>query len=194
MKKFLLFFCAIFIFNTASAELLCVKNSNNYRVNNGLVNIKLPRLLVTSATTCPRGYTQEFSVESATGNLSSGQTMTGFWNMANGAGAVNEQYIPTSVSFPKPLAAAPNVEIIRIGAPSANCPGSANAPSAALGYLCIYEGYSENITAGALGYNAFNADATGVSPNASRYGAALYGYTVTTGQAYAWGTWAVTAP
>lgn len=201
MKKVysLLIICALaFGVCTPSAEaiVLCAKNKQKYSVKNRKVEVKASRLLVSQTSTCPSGYTAVMTTESAGGTLSSGVTLTGFWNIS-GLESATVSYEAGTISFPKPLATAPAVEIIRLatygGAPTANCAGSASNPTAAPGYLCIYEGYSGNIAAGSTGYHVFDANG-GAGTLASPQGVALYAYRSGLLPIYAWGTWAVTAP
>ena len=95
------------------------------------------------------------------------------------------------------LSAAPaHVEFVENGTTGANCTGSASAPTAPAGYLCIYEGYQMNMaTTFANRYWTYAPDGGEGSPSASAsaYGAAMYGYFDSAGY-YAWGTWAVTEP
>lgn len=98
----------------------------------------------------------------------------------------------TAISFPIPLASAPQPEILELGDhPTTECPGSVSAPAAAPGHLCIYEGAEFNRS----GFELSNPE-TNVGSQASRFGGGLY---VEPGSAVqqnglSSGTWAVTAP
>jgi hypothetical protein len=86
--------------------------------------------------------------------LPSGKTETGIWGFAGR----RANYFPgTQVSFTFPLASDPIVTIRPTGSsPTPECPGSAQAPAAARGHLCIYEETStpiDTINAGP-GYRA----------------------------------------
>ena len=113
--------------------------------------------------------------------------------MANGLEAASG-----AISFPIPLAAAPNAIVVQNGTASLppECPGTAAAPTAAPGWLCVYENRAQNQRSGTP-YPTVSAPGSGGSPSSSRFGAAL----VVQGQAtvpdwFYWseGTWAVTAP
>jgi hypothetical protein len=187
--------CVIAVFfgtaSAARADTLCVKDKTRASVRSGRVTIRLPSQFSSTSSSCPTGYTSIFSEqESLSGNLSSGETLTGFWNLSGPGGTIS--YAAGTISFQKPLASAPTVEIVRSGGSGTNCTGSANSPTAPAGYLCIYEGVGVNIVPGTNGYLTY--DATGSGAQSSRYGAALYGYPDATSSFYAWGTWAVTAP
>lgn len=100
----------------------------------------------------------------------------GQWSM--GAAAVGGQPLG-AITFPEPVGAAPTVVILGVGAPSTlNCPGSAAAPDARAGFLCIYTNQVRNQT-GMYSYNSrtwgaqIAADATGNADN------------------FAWGSWAL---
>jgi len=67
--------------------------------------------------------------------LPSGETETGAWSY----GGSKESLIFSSISFNIPLAEAPTAETIPAqGAPTANCPGTAEIPTAEPGFLCVY--------------------------------------------------------
>jgi hypothetical protein len=100
------------------------------------------------------------------------------------------QYGGEGISFGFSLASAPTIEIVPIGGPgTANRPGSLASPTAAPGYLCIYQ-KSEN--------NVSNFE---ICPHAGLYNqtADPFGGEVVVGSAgagrfYEDGTWAATAP
>lgn len=130
--------------------------------------------------------------------LPTGKTLIGTFGMY-GHGDVNNglEAASESVSFSIPLASAPSAKVVQNGTTSAppECPGTAAAPEAAPGWLCIYENRDQNQRSG--GYPNVVAPGSGFSPSASRYGAIL----IVQGQAagtdwFYWseGTWAVTAP
>jgi hypothetical protein len=98
----------------------------------------------------------------------------------------------SEISFGFALPSAPVVHVIHIGAAvPAGCSGSASAPGASPGHLCIFEGTNTNADVNlfacnpvtGLCDNSATPYGTGVSAEADGYGA--------------WsdaGTWAVTAP
>ena len=75
-------------------------------------------------------------------------------------------------------------------APTASCPGSAAAPSAAPGNLCVYESHAFNHTSVTV------VDPVSGAPGASAFGAGLLfrDDTITGAGDGSTGTWAVTAP
>ena len=120
--------------------------------------------------------------------LPSGQTLTG----AFGTSTLSDggEYYGTTQSFGVALSAVPTSHLLLMGSPAtANCPGSAAAPSAAPGHLCVYEGYALK----RQNPNIFTP-VTGVG-GASKFG---FGYsfqsTAGLGFSASFGTWAVTAP
>ena len=130
--------------------------------------------------------------------LPSGGTLRGTFGMY-GHGEIDNgiEITSESVSFQIPLASAPSVKVVQQGTASAppECPGTAANPTAAPGWLCIYENRAQNQRSGS--YPSVVAPGSGFSPSASRFGASL----IVHGQAsgtdwFYWseGTWAVTAP
>lgn len=94
-----------------------------------------------------------------------------------------------SISFPTPLASTPTPTYVPSGSTTANCTGSVGAPSAAAGYLCLYEGGHADL--GSVNI----VDPRNGGGGASPYGAGVWissGGTAAT--AFVDGTWAVTAP
>jgi hypothetical protein len=103
-------------------------------------------------------------------------------------------FIRLPISFPIQLKAElgpENVELIKVGAPSANCAGSAAAPTAASGFLCVYLAEEHNIFAG--GSNIINSGMSGIHQGASKAGA-IVKLQVEEGAENnkQYGTWAVT--
>jgi hypothetical protein len=95
-----------------------------------------------------------------------------------------------SISFGFELASAPTPNFRAAGsAPNANCPGSAANPQAAPGHLCVYESQSSN-----RGSVVLFTGTTGAFPAASKWGAGVWLIPAAAGNAYSYGTWAVTAP
>lgn len=95
-----------------------------------------------------------------------------------------------SISFGFQLASAPIDHFIPDGAaPPAGCPGSAVNPKAAPGHLCVYESSSQNRDSVII-----FSTATGAPSVASRWGAGIWIIPAAAGNAYSYGTWAVTAP
>jgi hypothetical protein len=93
------------------------------------------------------------------------------------------------ISFQIPLAAAPTVHVILLGAPvPAGCSGTRANPGASPGNLCIFEG--SNYNAGGLA--ACDPTLSGCTFGASRFGTAVVSQPTGTGIWDDFGTWAVT--
>jgi hypothetical protein len=95
------------------------------------------------------------------------------------------------IDFPIPLAADPIPVYVAFGTPpSTECPGPADEPTAAPGYLCVYE--LGSINAEFTGFRTLLTEA-----HASRFGTSVafkFENTISGQQLNAGGTWAVTAP
>jgi hypothetical protein len=118
--------------------------------------------------------------------LPEGKTLTGVW-AASGygeAGYPNEGtgFAVTGVSFPLALATAPTADFIREGeTPSSECPGTATAPAAAPGKLCIF------VTSATNSASASSVDSVAAA------GFTILAFTNAKGSVEIEGTWAVTA-
>ncbi len=124
-----------------------------------------------------------------TDTLPSGKTETGAWGFnASEASATTEEQeeeqlliVRVPVSFSIPLSTQVGVFNIKFAGDS-HCTGTVGAPTAAAGFLCIYEQQAQNAEVGApLG---FSIGVSGV----------LLRYKITGNEAFADGTFAVTAP
>lgn len=78
-----------------------------------------------------------------TGTLPAGVTITGVFNLDDVATAA-EQFNGGEISYGLSPRTEPHVELIS-GTPSANCPGSSEAPTAAPGWLCVYRSTRSNV-------------------------------------------------
>jgi hypothetical protein len=89
------------------------------------------------------------------------------------------------ISFGVTFSAAPTVHYIKVGDPiPADCPGTAAAPDASPGHLCVFESNVSNMS---LNRGTLNLDAgNGATP----YGAGVYGFTAAAGQGHMLGSWA----
>jgi len=152
----------------------------------------------------------EGSPWTAGGTLPSEETETGSWSFgtitAGEVPTVNplEERLFVPLSFPIPLSAeldASHAHFLSKGAASTTeCPGSAGNPQAAAGNLCVYTG-NENQPGTNPSFNflrfSFNTFIRPGEPQAgagaSTTGALLSMYILEEG-AFAFGTWAVTAP
>ncbi|HET7296031.1 MAG TPA: hypothetical protein VFI66_02755 [Gemmatimonadales bacterium] len=73
-----------------------------------------------------------------------GHTLTGVYDAEGYETSTTEpSFAGDSISFAYPLATAPNSAYLKVGEKTANCPGSASEPTAASGWLCVYEDLSK---------------------------------------------------
>jgi hypothetical protein len=116
--------------------------------------------------------------------LPSGKTLRGDYATA-GQVPSGGGFATDSISFDYPLATAPTVHFIAVGVtPPAECPGTAAAPAAQSGHLCVYEAAtSATTTAIFKATTASGADTTGAVVRSLGTGTAPF---------YSLGTWAVT--
>jgi hypothetical protein len=129
----------------------------------------------------------------ATGTASSGLTQRGVFNLEALEGAGD--FFGASISFPLELASAPKPVVVPAGGPNpdpAHCPGTVDAPSAAPGYLCLYDAFAAN-SSGTASTNPSVYSIDG-QVGASPFGAKIETTAVSTALAYVEGSWAVTAP
>lgn len=115
-----------------------------------------------------------------TETLPSGKTLKGTWSFNASEASSEGGSIKVPISFGIPLATSLLVEKVKFGG-ATECSGSVVAPTAADGFLCIYEGGLTNAT---FGFGGF-----GMGP-----GGALFLVNVTGDEAVGYGSWAVTAP
>ena len=95
--------------------------------------------------------------------------------------------VSSDVTFGFVLASAPSTHYIQSGAPvPAGCSGTAAAPNAAPGHLCVFETGSSNVS------GEFLFDPASVANGSSAFGATIAGYpTNAAGAAWFRGSWAV---
>jgi hypothetical protein len=115
------------------------------------------------------------------------QTIQG--NYAIGGSDSNDAW--SEIDFGFALASAPEQHFIpEAGVPPAQCPGSVTNPQAMAGHLCVYEENSLN-----RNDLVIFSGATGDGDTTSRWGAGLWLLpTVSPGNYFSYGTWAVKAP
>jgi len=124
----------------------------------------------------------------------SGSTQTGVFNVDGYE--TTDEFIGGSISFPLELASAPKWVEIPWGVTNpdpTDCPGTADAPAAAPGYLCLYDRISGNVALSS-GLNLQVQNVDGYAGTVSRFGARLSTRAATTGEVEVLGSWAVTAP
>jgi hypothetical protein len=116
--------------------------------------------------------------------LASGQTESGVFTA--GGGSSTSGFLTVPFSFPQPLAVVLDSthEIETVNPSTTHCPGSGHADS---GYLCIYRTTTSAVTP----VHVYNPETA--LEGTSRFGAVLV-YTISSGGAFVYGTWSVTAP
>lgn len=131
--------------------------------------------------------------------LPSGKTLYGTYSVLGHATGSSNDRSSSPISFPFPLAAAP-ARAVLVPSGGANpdpthCPGSATAPAATAGTLCVYEGQQTNTTGNKICLiTASGLCAPGVGGAADRFGATVNVFAAADGTYISTGTWAVTAP
>lgn len=120
------------------------------------------------------------------GTLKSGQTLRGVFDLGDtGAGG---EFTRAAVSFQFPLLNAATATVLKKGETSANCGGlgggNNQTPQATAGNLCIYITESKNL----------DATTPLAAENNTRLGFGLSAKSEGTGEYFAYGQWAVTAP
>jgi hypothetical protein len=130
-----------------------------------------------TTTTAPSGSTQRGAF-----------VLEGYQTMFN--------FIGSAISYPLELSAEPlEIEVPFSGTnpDPTHCPGTPAAPTAARGYLCIYDRFSGNVLQ-TTGTNLQVADVDGVGGTTNVWGARIVARANATGTVDVEGTWAVTAP
>lgn len=114
--------------------------------------------------------------------LPAGSTLTGMYSWA-GVSAPSGYHPVYPLSFQFPLKTGPTINVIAVGgASTAACPGTAAAPTATSGNLCVYQTRND----GSLAFNVIPSSAD------TRFGVALY-FPIAASTSYEYeGTWAVT--
>jgi hypothetical protein len=126
-----------------------------------------------------------------TETLPSGSTEKGAWGTTPYAATAGEIAIDT-ISFGIPLATAPEPHYLKVGETlSGHCTGTAEAPTAVAGNLCVYAGIEAPNREQLAIVSAGNGSA---APGAGKTGALILVSSTNGGEAQFWGTWAVTAP
>jgi hypothetical protein len=127
--------------------------------------------------------------------LPSGDSETGTWSVSSDNEPREGGIGGAAISFPFPLAAAPeHVEYVAQGKTGEHCAGSAAAPTAPSGYLCVYATAEESARVKLLGIQNLAGN-----PGASAYGAFVMFEAEETPEPsegirmFNYGTWAVTA-
>jgi hypothetical protein len=125
--------------------------------------------------------------------LPAGKTLKGDYNIGLTTTAAN-QFTLSAITFQVPLLTAPTFNFVPQGGPAtANCPGSVANPQAAPGFLCLYEGASQNKGLGQQPQVCSSAGGCGSPNSADKFGVGLQLSSGAAGFASSSGTWAVTA-
>lgn len=123
-------------------------------------------------------------------SATSGEKMKGLYRVSDFEMSSNQQqFADGAVSYPKPLKSSPTLHFIGVGqTPPAECAGSATAPKAKKGHLCVYEADTNNRDPGDVPFlSGDGRDKLGFS--LSLLSAASQGAFY-----FSQGSWAVTAP
>ena len=122
--------------------------------------------------------------------LPSGESLTGTYGLIDNATAASQR-AGTAISFEIPLATAPTTHFIKAGTtPPSACPGTAAAPKAAPGNLCIYEATAANVKLQSFEDPVTSSTGSTVQP----FGAEVVALSAAAGNLDDSGSWAVTAP
>ena len=196
--------CALGIFllvNSASAERICVLKKP--KVNSvGRINM-IRAIRFTTEECTAKQFELTIPAEPVKTTLPAGETITGFYSLGGIATAAGQSF-RSEIEFSIPLAAVPTVEVIEIGeSTTTNCAGSPASPTAAPGFLCIYEGAdgsatfpfvtSSNQLLGSLISRDFSTIFVSGTSASTKYGATILANSVAAGSMFTSGTWAVTA-
>ena len=120
------------------------------------------------------------------GTLPAGATIRGKYEIDGTATAAEELFDGDSMSFGYTLPSTPETKFVPFDAtPPSECPGSQILPQAEPGFLCVYEAQNSNIS---------TADIYPIVYDPTRFGANIYAKSAAAGEAYSYGSWAVTAP
>jgi hypothetical protein len=153
----------------------------------------------------PRGATGAQGPKGDTGaagplldTLPSGKTLYGTYAiLGDRSGSGNDRQAAT-ISFQFPLTAAPTRAVFVPSGGSnpdaTNCAGSATAPTATPGTLCVYEGVRVNTSSSKLCAVAATGGCGPSSGTSDRFGTSVETFAAADGVYISSGTWAVTAP
>lgn len=127
-----------------------------------------------------------------TGVLPSGVSETGAF-VARDPNNPGSKPLEATISFPLRLPAGVPASYVASGGPAVpQCTGSAANPTAPPGRLCVYQGVQANTGAGFADF--IDPATTAATTTTTPFGVILRRHTVSAGDAYIYGSWAVTAP
>ncbi len=116
---------------------------------------------------------------------SKAQVIRGTFFAGGGSAAGSQLLSGEGISFGVTFSATPTVHYIKLGDPvPAGCSGTASAPDASAGHLCVFESLVSNMST-----NRGTLQLDG-NIGATPYGAPIFGFTDAAGQGYMLGTWA----
>lgn len=127
--------------------------------------------------------------------LHSGETVRGVWGMSSDAAAVSTGTVGVAfpIPTPTPVDSAHVVVAGNDNGPGGGCSGSAAAPVAAPGFVCIYFARA----AGTSSAGGFGGLQTSLADNAATGDGSTHGFVISVSGTAVWqasGTWAYTAP
>lgn len=123
-----------------------------------------------------------------TTTLPHGQTLRGWLHFDTVATGAN-QVEGGSISFALQTASAPTVQVIPVGGPKTGaCGGSVAHPSAAAGFVCVYESTQSNVAS----VDICSSAGCTATPSADPFGAEVSVHSAGAGRFSLDGTWAVT--
>lgn len=128
-----------------------------------------------------------------TARLPAGVTLRGNYALSLSAGADDLQRVFAPISFG--FMAAVQARYVSAAASVPECPGTAEFPDAAPGYLCVYEIYRANLIQPFVcpGERPFLGDIGSDCPGADAFGAVVGGHPEGPGRVTLTGSWAVTS-
>jgi hypothetical protein len=125
-------------------------------------------------------------------NAGSSGLMRGTWISGGARSGAAQSFAISAITYQVPLATAPTPHIIQpAAAPPAGCSGSASAPNASPGHLCIFITIQTNNNSTSQ-CNLINNTCGGSA--STRFGVGVQTFATADGVFYAAGNWAVRAP
>lgn len=102
------------------------------------------------------------------------------------------EYATADIAFPVQLKVAPTVHVIDTGVvPPAGCSGSAAAPGALPGHLCIFVAGKQNVSGYYTCKGGGSSCVLGATGSADPWGLTMYAVSTAAGRAQAYGSWAL---
>ncbi len=191
--------CFLFV-GSVSAERICVVKKPRVTAAGRVNMVKAIRF--TTDECSPKQFELAIPAEPVKTSLPSGETITGFYALG-GTATAGSQIFRSEIDFQIALDEAPVVEVLEKDDPrTSNCTGTASAPTAIPGVLCIYEGndggstvpfvIASNKTADSLTARNFSTLFIVGTNAATKFGAEIRATSIAAGSVVSSGTWAVT--